>query len=207
MASFSTWRPLENRVLKTWFISPYITKQQLSKKRNQSHKEKKKKDWTEKKSNHPGRASPAAWAAQAPGRASLGHASPKPREPGSREPQAARAWAGSRKLFLSLSNLVDLTLSLSLIWSPSLWSDSLSLWSDPIRWGEAVQTWSFFKFFWIVNRVLKTRFSSGRHVENDATSDMIRPWKSSLKESIYMPKIESLKLELLIKYIVSKPVY
>ena len=46
--------------------------------------------------------------------------------------------------------------SLSLIW--------LSLWSDPIRWGEAVLgTWRFLKFFWIINRVFKTRFSSGPH--------------------------------------------
>ena len=56
------------------------------------------------------------------------------------------AWAGLHDLFLSLS---DLTLSVSLIWSPSLWSDSLSvIWSDPVRWGKAVlETWEIFKIF------------------------------------------------------------
>ena len=63
-------------------------------------------------------------------------------------------------------------------------------------------SWSFFFSFWLwflfllvlfcyiwaLNRVFKTRFSSGRHVENDVTSDVIRPWKSSLKVSIYGSK-------------------
>ena len=42
-----------------------------------------------------------------------------------------------------------------------------------------------FWYIWALNRVFKTRFSSGQHVENNATSDVIRPWKSSLKDSIY----------------------
>ena len=37
-----------------------------------------------------------------------------------------------------------------------------------------------FCYIWVLNRVFKTRFSSGQHVENDATSDVIRLWKSSL---------------------------
>ena len=45
-----------------------------------------------------------------------------------------------------------------------------------------------FSYTWTLNRVFKTRFSSGQHVENDATSDVIRPWKSSLKDSIYCSK-------------------
>ena len=45
-----------------------------------------------------------------------------------------------------------------------------------------------FLYIWALNRVFKTRFSSGQHVENDATSDVIRPWKSSLKDSIYCSK-------------------
>ena len=45
-----------------------------------------------------------------------------------------------------------------------------------------------FWYIWALNRVFKTRFSSGQHVENDATSDVIRPWKSSLKDSIYCSK-------------------
>ena len=73
-----------------------------------------------------------------PGCATWVTSSPRPCDPGD------AAWVGSRNLFLSLS---DLTLSLSLIWSPSLWSDSLFLiWSD--RWGEAVlETWEMFKIF------------------------------------------------------------
>ena len=45
-----------------------------------------------------------------------------------------------------------------------------------------------FSYTWALNRVFKTRFSSGQYVENDATSDVIRPWKSSLKDSIYCSK-------------------
>ena len=50
------------------------------------------------------------------------------------------------------------------------------------------ETSNFFKFFWFINRVLKTRFSGGCHMEKDATSDVIRPWKSSLWVSIYRTK-------------------
>ena len=45
-----------------------------------------------------------------------------------------------------------------------------------------------FRYIWALNRVFKTRFLNGQHVENDATSDVIRPWKSSLKDSIYGSK-------------------
>ena len=104
------------------------------------------------------------------------------RASGSREPRCATQ---VRDLFLSLS---DLTISLSLIWSPSLWSDSLS---DLIRSGKVrlcLRLGRFLKFFWIINRVFKTRFSSSPHVENNATSSVIRPWKSSPKDSIYGSK-------------------
>ena len=110
-------------------------------------------------------------AVRAPGRASLaaralGRASLATRAP-SRATQAARPGlcdAGHASSF-----------SPSLIWSPSLWSDSFSLWSDPIRWGWGC-AWDldFFKFFWFINRVLETQFSSGHHVKKDATSDVIR---------------------------------
>ena len=43
-------------------------------------------------------------------------------------------------------------------------------------------------FIRVVNRVLKTRFSCGHHVKKYATLDHIRPWKLSLKDSIYRPK-------------------
>ena len=82
--------------------------------------------------------------------------------------------------------------SLSLIWSDSF---SLSLWSgmiwSPSLWSDLTLSLSlilFLKFFWFINQVLETRFSSGHHVEKDVTSDVIRPWKSSLKDSIYRPK-------------------
>ena len=96
-------------------------------------KKKKKKDDEEKtqqKSNPPrpqwtlGRASLAAWVAQAPG-----HATQVTR-PG--PPDAARP--KSRDPGRAASDLV----SLSLIWL------FLPLWSDPIRWGEAtLETQSF----------------------------------------------------------------
>ena len=165
MASFFTWRPFENRVLKTRFISPYITKQQprQKKKSEPQGKKKKKKDWIEKKSDHPSYASPrpttqavwapsraslAAWAARPrlarprsrnPGSRDLGHVSPRHRNQAPRAPGHASlgraAWAGSRELFLSLSDLVDLTLSLSDLVSFSLIWLSLSL-SDLIRSSE-----------------------------------------------------------------------
>ena len=164
MASFFTWRPLENRVLKTRFISPYITKQQpRQKKKSEPQGKKKKKDWIEKKSDHPSYASPrpttqavwapsraslAAWAARPrlarprsrnPGSRDLGHVSPRHRNQAPRAPGHASlgraAWAGSRELFLSLSDLVDLTLSLSDLVSFSLIWLSLSL-SDLIRSSE-----------------------------------------------------------------------
>ena len=63
----------------------------------------------------------------------------------------------------------------------------------------------FFFFFTVnVNRVLETQFTSKCHVEKNANSDPIRTCKPSLKGSIYRPKIEPLRLELLINDIVSK---
>ena len=63
----------------------------------------------------------------------------------------------------------------------------------------------FFFFFTVnVNRVLETQFTSRCHVEKNANSDPIRTCKPSLKGSIYRPKIEPLRLELLINDIVSK---
>ena len=155
MASYSMWRLLENWVLKTRFISLYITKQQHQQKpakmkSDLEGRKKKKKDKGEEKTQK--KSDPIAnLRLHDPG-----CASPRSRDPGPRE------------LFLSLS----------LIWSPSLSSDltlSLSLiWSDPVRWGCAWDL-KFFKFFWFINRVLETRFWSDHHVEKNATSDVIRP--------------------------------
>ena len=57
-----------------------------------------------------------------------------------------------------------------LIWSPSLWSDSFSLY-DLIRSSEVRLRLrlNVFKIFLFINRVLETRFSNGCHVEKDAT--------------------------------------
>ena len=206
MASYSTWQLLENWVLKTQFISLYITKQQHQQKWNQSQKEKKKKKTKTKKKPRKNqtpqrtssRVSLAAWvarasghatqAARAPGRASL-VARPRPREIwDSREPGRAtqvarpRPCDPGRMTWAAWRRPHDLgrarSFSLSLIWSPSLWSDltlSLSLiWFDPVRWGCAWDL-KFFKFFWFINRVLETRFLNGHYVEKDATSDVIKP--------------------------------
>ena len=40
---------------------------------------------------------------------------------------------------------------------------------------------------WLINRVLDTRFSSGRHVEKNAKSEVIKTLKSSILDSIYKP--------------------
>ena len=123
MASFSTCWPLENRVLKTRFKA-HIYQNSTSQKRNQSQKEKKKK--RRRRSRAPGLRDlgrgHAAWVARPRSRA---------RDPGARS-LSLPLWSD----YFSLSYLV----SLSLIW--------LSLWSDPIRWGEVVLgTWEIFKMF------------------------------------------------------------
>ena len=53
-------------------------------------------------------------------------------------------------------------------------------------WDCCVHDLIFF-FFWIINRVSKTRFLGGRHLEKNATLDVIRILKSTLKDSIYKP--------------------
>ena len=131
MASFSTWCPHRNRVLETRFISPYITKQHHQQKRNQSQKEKKKKAEDEEKKLEKIRPTQAARAWQPRSRkpSGLGRAISRPRL---REPQAARTLSLSLSLIWSNSFFLSDLVSLSLIWL------SLSLWSDPIQWGEAV---------------------------------------------------------------------
>ena len=109
---------------------------------------------------------------------------------GSCEPGRATRAARGRATQVARPGPRELFLSLSLIWSPSLWSDSFSL-SDLIRSDEVrlcLRLGRYLNFFWIINQVFKTRFSSGPHVKNNATSDVIRPWKSILKDSIYGSK-------------------
>ena len=120
----------------------------------------------------------ATWVAQARSRG-LGRATQVAR-PGSREPHVMRP---RRACAISFSPSL-IWLFLSLLSGLPLCDLTPSLWSDLIRWGEArlcLRLGRFLKFFWIINRVLKTRFSSSRHMENNATSDVIRSWKSSLK--------------------------
>ena len=85
------------------------------------------------------------------------------------------AWPGSRGLghpSPRSHGLGGLARSLSL----PLWSDSFSL-----SYLVSLSLIWLSLSFWIINRVLKTRFSSSCHMENNATSDVIRSWKSSLK--------------------------
>ena len=181
------WRLLENRVLKTRFISLYITKQQHQQKPTKMKsdlevRKKKKKTKAKKKPRKnqtpwrtSGRATQAAWAPNRVTQAAwdLGLARAWSCDPGHAAWVARPRSRGLGRATLGRAS----SLSLSLIWSPSLSSDltlSLSLiWSDPVRWGCAWDL-KFFKFFWFINWVLDTRFWSGHHVEKDATSDVIR---------------------------------
>ena len=110
--------------------------------------------------------------------------------PRSRGLGRAGAWPGLRNPGRAIS------FSPSLIW---LFLSLLSglPHSDLIRSGKVrlcLRLGRFLKFFWIINRVFKTRFSSSPHVENNATSDVIRLWKSSSKDSIYGSKSSLLDL-------------
>ena len=145
--------PLENRVLKTRFIIQKNFKNHPSLKhsltgmdqiRERVKSERGRPDKRERKSQIREGEKEIAWVAR-PGSHDPGARS------GSRDP-------GARSLSLPLWSDY---FSLSLIWSPSLWSDSLS---DLIRSGEVrlcLRLGWFLKFFWIINRVFKTRFSSG----------------------------------------------
>ena len=114
------WQLLKNRVLKTRFISLYITKMKSEPKGKKKKTSKKK---PRKNQIHPGRDEPQAARAWRP----------KSRKPGRAacvgRPRSCGLWSS-----LPLSDLI----SLSLIWP------FLRLWSDPIRWGEAaLETQSF----------------------------------------------------------------
>ena len=135
-------RPLENRVLKTRFIiQNFFKKLQVPSTASRIRSEQRETQIREGEKE-------IAWVAHL-GRANPGHApgSPEPcarpgfARPGSRNPGAQSGLRepksrDPRDLFLSLSHL---SISLSLIWSPSLWSDSLYdlIRSDPVRWGRA----------------------------------------------------------------------
>ena len=141
MASFSTWRPLENRVLKTRFISPYITKQQPQQKKKSEPQGKKKKDEDEEMN----------WEKIRP---------PRPCEPGGLDCASPRSTTQAVRALGRAS--LSLFLLLHFFFPFWLWFLFLLV---------------LFCYIWAWNRVFKTRFSSGQHVKNDATSDVIRPWK------------------------------
>ena len=156
------WRELENRVYKTRFIIQKLFKNLPSLKHSLTspdriRSERRRPDKRERKSQI--REGEKEIARARPGRAAW------VAQPRSRVLGPSLIW-----LFLSLLSglpLSDLTLS--------FWSDPIDEVRLCLRLGRCL------KFFWIINRVLKTRFSSSRHMENNATSDVIRSWKSSLK--------------------------
>ena len=199
------WWELENRVFKTRFIIQKNFKNLPSLKRNltsptrSDHRERVRSkrgrpDKRERKSQiregekeiaraRPGRATWVAW----PGARVTQVA--RPTQPRSRQPRSrdlglvqpgahaaqAAELAQPRPRDLGRAN-VGLFLLLRLFFFFSFWLWFLFL------------LVLLFCYIWALNRVFKTRFSSGRHVKNDATSDVIRPWKSSLKDSIYGSK-------------------
>ena len=165
--------PLENRVLKTWFIiqknfknHPSLKHSPISPDRIRSEREsdqirervrleRGRPDKRERKSQIREREKEIAWVAR-----------PRPREP--------RCATQVHDLGCATQGR-DLGLFLVLRFFFSFWLWFLFL-------------LVLFCYIWALNRVFKTQFSSGQHVENDATSDVIRPWKSSLKDSIYGSK-------------------
>ena len=62
-------------------------------------------------------------------------------------------------------------------------------------------------FIWVVNRVLETQFSCGRHVEKYNHIGPHQTIKIESQRLDLLAKIESLRLEMLVNNIVSKPAY
>ena len=106
----------------------------------------------------------------------LGLEWPKPRGSGR---QACVAWGSPRPgwVWFFLASFLRLRLHLFFFFFFSFWLWFLFCWC------------CCFVIYGLINRVSKTWFSSGRHMKNDATSDVIRPWKLSLKNSIYRSKL------------------
>ena len=92
--------------------------------------------------------------------------------------EPAWAWPGlhaawSRDLGLDLLNSVSVFFFSSGFFSNVLWCSR----------------GSSLRFIRVINRVLETWFPCGCHVKKYATFDVIRPWQSSIWDSIYWPKL------------------
>ena len=176
------WRPLENWVSKTWFINQKNLKKPSSLKRSLTspdqirERERVKLDQREGDQiipNQRERERKSQIRSERERKSSCGLGLAQPRSPGSRGLGFAAAWVG-------------------LIFSGFFSSSSVFFFFFSF--------WLWFLFCWcccfviygLINRVSKTRFPCGRHVEKDITSDVIRPWKSSLKDSIYRLKLSLL---------------
>ena len=192
VAYFSTWRPHENRVSKTRFTT-LINTEPITYQRKPREEKKKKKKPEERRTKKPRQR--AAWVARCLGFFHPGACHPGRTWPG---PGLRVTWATHCQGFFHPGRTWPMPrwwgehLIVFLVkWALDSFSLSLIFWSD----------WIFFfwyfslymgdlklKFFWFKNRVLETRFSSGRHVEKDATSEVISPRKSSHWDSIYRLK-------------------
>ena len=116
-----------------------------------------------------------------------------------KEPRSCAAWArpGSFKAFTAAKKKTKREIEIQ------IWLEKIRKSARPRR-GLGLDLFSLFFFFFfsmfsevlssslryikVINQVLETRFPCGFHVEKYATLDVIRPWKSSLWNSIYRPK-------------------
>ena len=190
----TTWKSsLRDSIYKPIYNKTTAPAKKKSEPEGKKEKEKKMKTKTKKRSQKksdpprprrtPGHMSLAAWVAR------LGPLEPQAVRAWPREPQVVRAWRpGSRDPSRTTWAVQAPSCVSSFSLSDLIWLFFSLIWFDLVRWCCA---WDL-NFFWFINRVLETRFSSGHHVEKDATSNVIRPWKSSLKESIYRPKLSLL---------------
>ena len=184
MASFFTWWLLENWVSKTRFINQKNLKKSKSQAQPQPHRigsdqREKESDQREGDQIREGEKELAWPASHGPGRAACvarpGARVARLARPRARAARLARfglAQPGSRGLRFATGS--------DFFWVfPS---------SSSFYFFIFLSFWLWFHFCWcccfviysLINRVFKTWFSSSRHVEYDATSDVNRPWKSIL---------------------------
>ena len=181
MASFFTWWLLENWVSKTRFInqknlslkrSLNLTGSDQIRERKSQIREKETKSERERKSSHGLRRTAQVV------------------RPASRD--LGLAWPSLHDLGLSRPGLHDLGLAQPGSRGLRFAGGSDFFWvfssSSSFYFFIFLSFWLWFHFCWcccfviysLINRVFKTWFSSSRHVEYDATSDVNRPWKSIL---------------------------
>ena len=201
MAYFSMWWLHGNQVSKTRFIS--LINKNKSKRNHQNIREEPREKRKKKKKKNPEtererrsrselvaldhRTRPRqTQATRNPGLGlvCLGH--PRPRaNPGLGLAHLCRRGLGLPRS-LRPESFSPSNLSLPLIWVFRIGIDVFGIsWICFWVFQSVHETSNFLKFFWVRNRVLETRFSNRCYVEKNTTSDMINPWKSSLKNSIY----------------------